>query len=226
MVNQKILSEFSVINNLIKAIEPAWSKFIEHPFGHKMVSNQITNKGFAYYLHQDAFYLKTYLDALYLLRSKARNDSERNFASQIINFIDQETEMNKDMMEAIQNQQFNDAPQSTICFAYSNWFYQIAHQHDFLGLLIALTPCPVGYYFFGQYWKNQISKITKPIFVKWINYYITPATQTLIITFCEFLETYKSVENYVQYYEKIVTIFKQATLFEINFFNQELYETK
>ncbi len=201
---------------LIEKSAPHWERVIKHPFGAMMVNNQLSEQQFKKYLEQDILYLIDYLKAFGLLLSKSTNQSQRNFCVKcLISTAEGEAEMQKDLFSATSQNK-----KAWFCQAYCAWFYQIAVEGDWLDLLVALAPCPIAYYLFGQH--HTPTKATKPLYQKWFSHYQNSESREMYEDFLEQLNYFQISDLSAHKLQKLVTIFTQAVQLEDLFFTESL----
>ena len=67
----KLLAPTSWTQQLWQAVEPTYQAILDHPFLHGLTDGSLTPDRFAYYVAQDAHYLRDYARALAVVGAKA-----------------------------------------------------------------------------------------------------------------------------------------------------------
>lgn len=119
-----------------------YNKYIKHEFGHLISNETLSKDKFFYYLSQDKLYIEEYINLIQILLVKSNNDHQRTFIQQkILSFVNEENTFQKELLK---EHKLDKIKRSTATTAYIGYLYEVAFKDDFLSLLIALSPCPIG----------------------------------------------------------------------------------
>ncbi|MGM9945438.1 MAG: thiaminase II [Lysinibacillus sp.] len=129
-----------------------------HPFVKELVNGTLPIEKFAYYMLQDAYYLKHYSKVLALTAAKAKSDKEMDCFLEKAQFVQRSelalhTTVFKELSiteEQVQN--FEPAPAA---YNYVSHMYQAIQHGDVDESFAAMFPCPWLYQEIGEYYRDK-----------------------------------------------------------------------
>lgn len=148
----------SLCYNKTKAL---WEETIRHPFVSEMADGSLPYEKFRYYMMEDFFYLKRYIDIFAAILKKAETLKEKKFISENISaVIDEIYRVHIPSMEKLQISldELKNQNAHIDILSYTNYMKEITENHDYLSGLVAILNCSWSYAYIG---KSLIDKISK-----------------------------------------------------------------
>lgn len=159
-------SEPRYTDELWAAIEPIYSKTLDHPFLKGLADGTLPREKFDFYLRQDALYLGIFGQALNELASKApREEWSVTLSQHAIDCLKERMQAPADRMAPVN-------------YAYSNHLLAAVHRKSFAEGLAALLPCYWIYWEVGKELKKRGSK--NPDYQRWIDQYADPSYEKTV----------------------------------------------
>ena len=218
-----------IISILIKENINTWNSYISHNFVQQLADGTLQNIQFLKYLKQDYIFLIHFARAWALATVKAENLEEMTFTSSIMNsLIEDEMELHRKICarEGIGKIELENTIEEPENLAYTRYVLEIGFSGDFLDLIIALSPCVIGYGIIG----NKLKKIAKSDkYIEWINTYSSQDYQNLCISVAKFIDDSVVRRLGVNYqdtgkWNQLIWNFHKATKLETKFWDMGLNE--
>jgi thiaminase/transcriptional activator TenA len=149
-----------------------YEAILAHPFLEGMTDGSLAKETFAFYLVQDAFYLREFARALEVTASKApRQDWKELLMQHARESVEAEMSLNKAVLEDYgfskeKQEAMEPAPEA---FAYMSFLVATAYSRPFEESIAALLPC---YWIYWEVGKELLAAGSKdPNYQKWIDNY-------------------------------------------------------
>lgn len=207
-----IFSKTVWINN-----EELYKKIVDMPFNTELMKGTLDKKRFAYYIEQDALYLKYYSKALAVISSKTDSiDYSLSFLRSSVNsYIVEEEIVHKYFREIFNFENTNKITTANI--GYTSFLINTSHTESFEVAVAAVLPCFWIYNELGKYIKLNTLAENNP-YKKWIDTYadeeFSKSTENMIIIADDL---YNNASFAVK--EKMITAFNKAFVWEYRFWN-------
>lgn len=149
-----------------------YEEILRHPFLKGLVEGTLSREAFAFYMIQDAHYLREFAQALSITASKApREDWAALLNTHAADTFKYERQLHETVFQeyAISAEQVRRTEPSPEAFGYTSFLVSTAYSRPFAESLAALLPCYWIYWEVGKELEKQGSK--NPIYQKWINAY-------------------------------------------------------
>ena len=161
--------------SLWEASLPIYEQILRHPFLTELVDGNLDREKFAFYMIQDAHYLREFARALSVTASKA---PRQQWASLLNVHAADTLRYERQLHEAVFKEygispgQVSRTEVAPEAFAYTSYLVATAHQSSFAESLGALLPCYWIYWEVGKKLRKEGSK--SPVYQKWIEAYSSP----------------------------------------------------
>ena len=159
-------------DDLWAVMEPVYKQILEHPFLTGLTDGSLPMDRFAYYIAQDAAYLRDYARSLALVAAKApREDLVTMFAAHAQGAIEVESQLHAGFIRDL-SADYADAlatPVSPTTLAYTSYLLRACLQGDFAEALAAVLPCYWIYAEVGSALLRHSSP--QPLYARWIETY-------------------------------------------------------
>ena len=129
-------------------ISPIWHAYTTHPFPTALGAGTLPLSAFKSYLIQDYLYLTHFARSYSLAGYKSTHIPDITACASIVLGIQSEMTLHLAYCSSefgMSSTQIEDAKESQATTAYSRYVLDIGQQGDVLALLVALTPCLIGY---------------------------------------------------------------------------------
>jgi thiaminase/transcriptional activator TenA len=153
-------------------MEPVFKRILEHPFVTGLTDGSLPMESFAYYVAQDAHYLRDYARALALVAAKAPDQpTVAMFAAHAQGAIEVESQLHAGFAHDLHPgyaAEFS-APVSPTTLAYTSYLLRVCSQGDFAQGLAAVLPC---YWIYAEVGAALLTHSSpQPLFARWIDTY-------------------------------------------------------
>jgi len=149
MPANRILSrEGSLFSRLRNNNLATWQAYTQHEFVAAIADGSLPNSSFRHYLVQDYLFLIHFARAYALTLYKADNlEDMRSAAATIDGLLNTEMAMHVKYCAAwgLSESEMTAAPESTAVMAYTRYVLETGMAGDILDLVVALSPCVLGY---------------------------------------------------------------------------------
>jgi thiaminase/transcriptional activator TenA len=128
--------------------DPAWRRYVRHPFVRRLADGSLPEAAFRYYLGQDYLFLIHFARAYGLAAYKSDElDDIRQAASALSAIVDVEMALHVAYCEdwGLTQAAMAALPEDPACLAYTRFVLERGAAGDLLDLHAALAPCVVGY---------------------------------------------------------------------------------
>jgi thiaminase/transcriptional activator TenA len=141
-----------LINELFIRNREYFDKCLNHSFIKELHNDTLDINKFKYYLIQDAYYLKTFME-IHELLIELSHDNKDYFKERALNLKKAELDIRTTLLEEtnITNESFENTKVSKASFAYQQYLIDIAKTNDITKILISLLPCYWIYQYIGEY---------------------------------------------------------------------------
>jgi thiaminase/transcriptional activator TenA len=159
-------------HDLWLAIEPIYARILEHPFVTGLTDGSLDRDAFAFYVVQDAHYLREYARALSVLSARAPAEADiLMFAEHAAGAIAVERELHEELLPAfgLDPSDVAQTPVAPTNLAYTSFLLATAYSGSFAEALGAVLPCYWIYQEVGQALLAQGSP--DPQYQRWIDTY-------------------------------------------------------
>lgn len=152
-----------------------WQGSFDHPFVMGLVDGTLPLEKFAYYMMQDAYYLKHYTKVLAIAATKAETNEDIAFFLESARYINEaELELHRTVFKELgiteeMEAHFEPAPAA---YNYVSHMYNAAHNGDVAEAFAAMFPCPWLYQEIGEKYKD--AKPGVKAYEDWIAVYSAP----------------------------------------------------
>lgn len=159
--------------DFIKLAGDVWTRAQMHQFVEELGAGTLDLDKFKFYLLQDYVYLKAYCRAVALLCYRAPDLETMSAMSALLHStltFEMETHRNYAAEFGITREELEAAKPAPTTLAYSSYMLDVATREDFLGNLVCLLPCAVGYAEIGKRLSSGRASADNP-FHSWIETY-------------------------------------------------------
>lgn len=149
----------------------------DHPFVRGIAKGDLPLETFAYYIAQDAYYLKHYAKVLALAAAKVTNAEDMPFFLEMARYIHEaELDIHRTTFQTLNiDPQFEAAPAAV---NYVNYLYRVVQDGDIAEVMAAILPCPWLYQEIGQRFKY--AKPSEPLYQQWLDVYSSDEMATSV----------------------------------------------
>jgi len=152
-----------------------YAQILRHPFLKELSEGTLRREAFAFYMIQDAHYLREFSRALNITASKApRQDWAALLSTHAADTLRYERQLHESVFKeyGISETQVQATEPAPEAFAYTSFLVANAHTGSFGESLAALLPCYWIYWEVGKELKKRGS--TDPVYQRWIETYSAP----------------------------------------------------
>ena len=214
--------------DLIAACQPDWQAYIQHDFVARLGDATLPRAAFEHYLKQDYLFLIHFARAYALAAYKSRSLADLRQAHEGLKaIVDLELGLHVDYCRewGISEAELEALPEARATLAYTRYVLDTGHRGDLLDLHVALAPCVIGY---GEVadWINQ-----RPTTVRgsgnpydaWIGMYASEEFRAAMTAEREWIDARMAGVTPARF-DELVTVFRDATRLEIDFWEMGLEE--
>jgi hydroxymethylpyrimidine/phosphomethylpyrimidine kinase len=199
-------------------VKPIWTQYLNHPFVEKVANGTLPKSKFVRYISQDYPYLVNYCKVHAVLCSIAPDHDCMNREVEILNDIKRELSKHGSVLESQGITNFDSLKMSDACKEYADYLTRVAEGRDWLEICVAMAPCLLGYYYAASNVKCTTS-ITD--YKDWIETYTSEWYHDAVIKGKINLERHSPGITFEKA-AKLVKIFSDVCLLEVNFWNDGL----
>lgn len=212
-----------IFTQLRDANPQVWDAYTRHQFVEQLGAGTLHKSSFQHYLIQDYQFLKQFIRALALGVYKAEILEDMRFFQGTIDAI-LNTEMALHVAYSkewgIDAQTLENNPEAFATIAYTRYVLDVAMTGDMLDLMVALSPCMLGYAEIATH-LLPLSPVDNP-YQPWILTYSGQEYLNVATTTKEYLNTLFLRVGTPQRFAKLNIIFSTATQLEAAFWQQSL----
>lgn len=168
--------ELSLHRSLIANSLDAWTGFVQHPFVLGLADGSLPRDGFVWFMKQDYLFLRHY--ARIWAQAAASPDTTFDEITTLVDMsrsIAQEAELHKrlcrESLDVSETELEHGTTESAATLAYTRFVLDTGRSSDVLDLLVAVSPCMVGYAQVGRWLAHHRSATLKQDYVEWIEAY-------------------------------------------------------
>jgi thiaminase/transcriptional activator TenA len=146
--NNVLPLDYGLFGRLRQDCGPAWTHYTKHPFVLALGDGSLKRENFQNFLVQDYLFLVQYVRAYLLLAYKQDNIADMQAAMRtaaILMDVEMPLHVNYCAGWGISEPEMLAAPQSIELLAYTRFVLELGFAGDSLDLLVALSPCIIGY---------------------------------------------------------------------------------
>lgn len=162
----------SFCQNIRKETNSYFEHSFHHPFVKELVNGTLPIEKFAYYMLQDAYYLKHYAKVLTLTAAKAEKNADMNIFLEKAQFVQQsELALHTTVFQelGITEEQIANFRPAPAAYNYVSHMYQAVHNGDAAESFAAMLPCPWLYQEIGEFYRDK--KPGVKVYEDWLNMY-------------------------------------------------------
>ncbi|AGY92065.1 hypothetical protein SPICUR_05455 [Spiribacter curvatus] len=208
-------------SDLKAACETAWQAYIQHDFVAQLADARLPRDSFQHYLKQDYLFLIHFARAFALAAYKSRTLADLRQAHEGLKaIVDLELGLHVDYCRewGISEAELEALPEARATMAYTRYVLDTGHRGDLLDLHVALAPCVIGY---GEVanWINQRSSTVRGAdnpYDAWIAMYESAEFQDAMQAEQQWIDARLGGVTPARF-EELVTVFRDATRLEIDF---------
>ena len=226
----------SIFERLRKHCSDDWLAYTHHPFIKQLADGSLPTKYFQHYLVQLYLFSKHYSRAYALAVVKSEHlDDLREAAAHVDLQLNYEMALHVDYCEqwGISEEQLDDWPEDDACKLYTRYVLDQGMTGDLLDLLVALTPCSLGYAEIGaRLFNDPKTKLAGNPYREWIELHGGQEFQEgaeAMIRYVDRVAERRGV-NYStttsQRWHSLVTNFRTATQMEMRFWDMGMHPLK
>jgi thiaminase/transcriptional activator TenA len=153
-------------------MEPVFKRILGHPFVTGLTDGSLPMESFAYYVAQDAHYLRDYARALAMVSAKAPDEaSVAMFAAHAQGALEVEQQLHAGFARELAGTHAEEfaRPASPTTVAYTSYLLRVCALGDYAQALAAVLPCYWIYAEVGAALVRQSS--SDPLYARWIETY-------------------------------------------------------
>ena len=208
-------------DDLKTACETDWRAYIQHDFVAQLADATLPRDSFQHYLKQDYLFLIHFARAFALAAYKSRTLADLRQAHEGLKaIVDLELGLHVDYCRewGISEAELEALPEARATMAYTRYVLDTGHRGDLLDLHVALAPCVIGY---GEV-ANRINQRSSTVrgadnpYDAWIAMYESAEFQDAMQTEQQWIDA-RLGEVTSSRFEELVTVFRDATRLEIDF---------
>lgn len=208
-------------SDLKAACETDWQAYIQHDFVAQLADARLPRDSFQHYLKQDYLFLIHFARAFALAAYKSRTLADLRQAHEGLKaIVDLELGLHVDYCRewGISEAELEALPEARATMAYTRYVLDTGHRGDLLDLHVALAPCVIGY---GEVanWINQRSSTVRGAdnpYDAWIAMYESAEFQDAMQAEQQWIDARLGDVTPARF-EELVTVFRDATRLEIDF---------
>jgi thiaminase/transcriptional activator TenA len=154
------------------AMEGVYARILVHPFVEGLTDGTLPHDAFAYYVIQDAHYLRDYARALAIVGAKAPDETViAMFAGHAREAIEVERALHAGLFRdmGLGEERVQATPMMPTTLAYTSYLLRSCHQGSFAEALAAVLPC---YWIYAQVGAALLARSSPdPLYARWIGAY-------------------------------------------------------
>ncbi|MCC3304896.1 thiaminase II [Sneathiella sp. HT1-7] len=204
----------------------AWQAYTHHDFVAGMQSGDLPKAAFQHYLKQDYLFLIQFARAYALAIYKADNLTEmRSALAGVKAILEMEMELHVGYcadwgIAAAELETLEEAPEN---IAYTRFVLERGMAGDLLDLMVALSPCAIGYGEIGaRLSKSRETKIEGNPYITWIEMYAGDEYQALVVDMMAEIDTLAAKRFTKARFADLSKTFATATRLEADFWQMGL----
>lgn len=208
-------------SDLKAACETDWQAYIQHDFVAQLADARLPRDSFQHYLKQDYLFLIHFARAFALAAYKSRTLADLRQAHEGLKaIVDLELGLHVDYCRGwgISEAELEALPEARATMAYTRYVLDTGHRGDLLDLHVALAPCVIGYGEIAN-WINQRSSTVRGAdnpYDAWIAMYESAEFQDAMQAEQQWIDARLGDVTPARF-EELVTVFRDATRLEIDF---------
>ncbi|CCH45403.1 putative phosphomethylpyrimidine kinase 2 [Wickerhamomyces ciferrii] len=199
-------------------VKPIWELYVNHPFVAQVSSGTLPKHQFVHYLKQDHAYLTTYARVNALAAAVAPDIDCIRMQAGVLENIAHEMTLHVGKLAKHGVYDLKSLELSRAGKEYADHLLNIAHQGDWLEILVSLSPCLFGY---GEAANAADLKITEGEYFDWVQDYRAKDFNDAMELGRQSLEKH-SIGISTEKALKLVKIFADVSLLEVYFWNDAL----
>lgn len=204
-------------------VRPIWSMYVTHPFVSQLADGSLPKRKFIHFLKQDYAYLINYARVHSLAASIAPDIECIGREAKILENISNEISLHVGKLAKHNIYDLKSLKLSRVGQEYADYLMSVAKSGDWLEVNVALAPCLLGY---REASMNVDISVGEGEYLDWINDYRSEDYNNAVIMGKETLERL-SIGISTSKALKLVKIFADVSLLEVNFWNDALnYESE
>ena len=169
----------SAFKRLKAAAIDDWNAYVDHAFIREMEAGTLPQRVFQQYLIQDYLFLIQYARAYALAIYKSRSLTDLHASQSSLNAILDEMQLHIRLCQrwGLSEADVLAAPEHQANIAYTRYVLDCGHTGDLLDLLVALSPCMIGYAEIGLRLAPALAAQPDHPYREWISEYASDGFQ-------------------------------------------------
>lgn len=212
-------------DDLKAACAHEWRAYIEHEFVRRLGDGTLAEDAFRHYLQQDYLFLIHFARAYALAAYKSASlDELRQAHAAMHNILDVELGLHVDYCRqwGIAEADLAALPEARATLAYTRYVLDTGSRGDLLDLHVALAPCVIGYGEVANWLAAQpFTRRAGNPFAAWIDMYQSAPFQAQVRSETDWIDARLRTLGAARF-DALVTIFRNATRLEIDFWQMGL----
>jgi len=198
-----------------------WQAYIQHDFVAQLADATLPRASFQHYLKQDYLFLIHFARAFALAAYKSRTLADLRQAHEGLKaIVDLELGLHVEYCRewGISEAELEALPEARATMAYTRYVLDTGHRGDLLDLHVALAPCVIGYGEVANWINQRPSTVRGPEnpYEAWIAMYESTEFQDAMQAERDWLDA-RLADVTPARFEELVTVFRDATRLEIDF---------
>ncbi|MDD7908860.1 thiaminase II [Pseudovibrio exalbescens] len=215
-----------LFDRLKDAASESWREYTHHSFVEQMAAGTLPKEAFQTYLVQDYLFLIDFSRAYALAIYKSRNLKQmRSNLLGLKGLLEVEMDLHVRICErwGLSPADLEQTPLETETLAYTSYVLEAGMRGDLLDLKIALAPCVIGYGEIAERLAEVPGALAKDNpYAEWISEYAGREYQELRSHAIAELDELAPSHIEADQFQRLVTIFDQATRLETDFWQMGL----
>jgi len=216
----------SLFDRLKSENQNAWHAYTRHEFVKGLQTGDLPRQAFQHYLKQDYVFLIHFARAYALSVYKADNLADMRASTEVLNAIlNVEMELHVGYCEGwgIDRKALEEVAEEPQNMAYTRYVLERGMSGDVLDLLVALSPCAIGYGEIGvQLLESDETKLEGNPYLSWIEMYSSPEHREIVDGIKDHLDNLARTRFTEERFPDLSKTFLSATKLEAEFWQMGL----
>ncbi|MEN3930551.1 thiaminase II [Microvirga sp. W0021] len=171
----------ALFNRLKETNAKEWASYVDHEFIRQLAAGTLPKKAFQTYLIQDYLFLIQFARAKALAVYKSQNLKDMHAAEQGLAGILSEMELHVRLCGewGLSEAELEATPEHPTTIAYTRYVLDCGVSGDLIDLLVALSPCVIGYAEIARRIRPEVESISGHPYAEWVSEYAGDAYQTI-----------------------------------------------
>jgi thiaminase (transcriptional activator TenA) len=222
-MNATLAAPGGLCARLQAACQPAWTRYVRHPFVQQLGEGTLAPAAFRHYLTQDYLFLVHYARAWALATAKSRGlDEMRRMNAHVKAVLDIEMGLHVAFCRdwGIDEATMASVAEGEATLGYTRYVLARGLDGDVLDLVVALAPCALGYAEIGQTLAAQATPDNP--YAAWIEMYAGAEFAGVARSVADEIDRLGEARGGAARFADLATTFEQACRLEADFWRQGL----